>query len=126
MLRFLPFAAAAVVTLGVGGAFGGLPASSQSPSSSPTPSTSAAPTVTAVPTWIPLASPPPTAFVPAVTPAPAQGWSPPAWYAGTLRPGVWVRMPSLEALPTETRRVLIVLFVPPVTGPVHPLLVNPV
>lgn len=97
MLRFLPFAAAAVVTLGIAGAFGGLPASSQSPSASPTPLTSTVPTVTAVPTWIPLASPPPTAFVPAVTPVPAQGWSPPSWYAGTLRPGVWVRITGTDS-----------------------------
>jgi len=93
MLRLLPVAAA-IVALAVTGAFAILPASSQSPSTTPSPSPEPSPS--AVPTWIPLETPPATVFIPAETPAPL-AWSPPDWYAGTLRPGVWVRITGTDS-----------------------------
>jgi Tol biopolymer transport system component len=96
MLRVLPFAAAAVVTLGIGGAFGGLPASSQTPSTTPSPSPLASPSITPVPTWIPLESPPPTELFPVETPAPI-AWTPPAWYGGSLKSGNWVRITGTDS-----------------------------
>lgn len=94
MLRLLPVAAA-IAALAVAGTFAILPASSQS-SPSTTPSPTAEPSLTPVPTWIPMEAPLATVFLPIETPAPL-GWSPPAWYSGTLRPGVWVRITGTDS-----------------------------